>query len=98
MEVVVEIERVQLIRKRIKTHSMCCEECGRQMEFISICEAADLFSTDADRIFHFITHGPCHFRSDGRGNVDICLVGFLETMRIVCKASSIKSIGDGSHE
>lgn len=94
MEVVIEIERVQLIRKRVKTHVRFCLDCGKQTDFILLNEAAALFMTDTERIFNFISVNRCHFQTQANGNVCICLVAFLETMRIKSGNSRIKLIGD----
>ena len=66
-EIVVEIERVQLIRKRTKTKLLFCARCRKETDFISVSEAAALFITDTDRILHFISVNECHaqIRADG---------------------------------
>lgn len=97
-EVVVEIERVQLIRKRAKTYWRFCTDCEKQTDFISLDEAAALFITGTDSMFRFISVNTCHFQTETNGDVCICLVALLETMRIKSGSSRIKLIGDRSND
>ena len=93
-EIVVEIERVQLIRKRTKTKLLFCPDCGKETDFISVSEAAALFMIDTDRISHFIAVNECHVQTKPSGCVCICLTAFLETVGTKIDGSRIKLIGD----
>lgn len=95
-EIVVEIERVQLIRKRTKTKLLFCARCRKETDFISVSEAAALFITDTDRIFHFISVNECHVQIQADGCACICLTAFLDTVRKKVGGSRIKLIGDTS--
>src|SRR4029078_542902 len=93
-EIVVEIEKVQLIRRRTKTKLLFCSTCRQQTYFISADEAAALFITDTDRIFHFISVNECHIQTQADGSACICLTAFLDTVRTKIGGSRIKLIGD----
>jgi hypothetical protein len=95
-EIVIEIERVRLIRKRAKTHLRFCMQCGKQSDFISIDEAAALFETDKGSLFNFIRVNSCHFQINNANDAHICLVAFLEAMKTKTIDSRIKLIGDKS--
>ena len=93
-EIVVEIEKVQLIRKRTKTKLLFCTKCRRECDFISVSEAAALFMIDADRIHHFISANKCHIQTQANGCACICLTEFLDAVRTKIGGSRIKLIGD----
>jgi len=93
-EIVVEIEKVQLIRKRTKTKLLFCTKCGQETDFISVSEAAALFTTDTDRILHFISVNQCHIQTQANGCACICLTEFLDAVRTKIGGSRITLIGD----
>ena len=80
-EIVVEFERVLIVRKRAKTHLLICSECGRKMDFVFLDEASQLFETAADDLFRFVKENSCHFQMLPAGGVAICLYVFLHMMR-----------------
>jgi hypothetical protein len=95
-EIVIEIEQIRLIRKRARTQIVFCGKCGKGSDFVSLNDAAELFMTDAQRIFNFITHNACQFYEEKNGDVYICLVEILETMRDKTGTSGTKLLGDNS--
>lgn len=95
-EIVVEIEKVHLIRRRAKTNLFFCVDCKRETDFISPDEAAALFMTDTGRILHFISANKCHFQSRANDVACICLAAFLEAVGSKIDGSRIKLIGDKS--
>jgi hypothetical protein len=95
-EIVIEIEQIRLIRKRARTQIAFCGKCGKESDFVSLNDAAKLFMTDARLISNFITHNACHFYEERNGDVYICLVEILETMRDKTGTSGTKLIGDSS--
>lgn len=87
--VVVEFECVQIIRKRCKTHVMACRCCGRETDFLSLEQAAQLFEAAACDLFRFLKENACHFKTCPAGIVHICLATLLKTMRERSGAASL---------
>jgi hypothetical protein len=93
-EIVIEIEKVQLIRKRAKTQLRFCPDCKTRSDFMSLCEAAQLFDTPSEDIISFVNANRCHFQADISGDVYLCLTVVLEAMRTKVGNSRVKLIGD----
>lgn len=93
-EIVIEFERVQLIRKRAKTHLIDCRECRREVDFVTLREAATLFGTSVEQLFEFIKINNCHYEIDAGGEIFICLVSLLAQMKAKTNISQIKLIGE----
>ena len=91
-EVIVEIERVQVVRKRAKTLYMICKECGRKVDFVSLNDASTVFETEAADLVKFATANRCHIRNHSTGGVHICLVAFIAAMKR--NHSRIKLVGE----
>jgi hypothetical protein len=97
-EVVIEIERVQLVRNRARTQVRYCPDCGAETDFVSLIEAGALFMVDTDPMTSFIAVNPCHFQTRADGDVCICLIALLETMRTKSIGSRIELLGDTAEE
>lgn len=80
-EVCIEYERVQLIRKRARTHFFYCDECQMQTDFVFLNEAAKLFSTRVEVLFQFIRDTGSHYRTKNEGEIFICLNALIEQMK-----------------
>lgn len=93
-EIVIEFERVQLIRKRAKTQFMHCRECRREVDFIPLGNAAKLFSVEIELLFQFVKVNRCHFEAGADGEIFICLISLLERMKANTNISQIKLIGE----
>ncbi len=93
-ELIIEFERVQLVRKKAKTHLIFCRNCGREVDFISLREASSLFSTPAENLLQFIQINHSHFENGANGEIYICLVSFLSAMKAKTNISQIKLIGE----
>lgn len=93
-EIVIEFERVQLIRKRAKTLMKNCRTCRHETDFIPLLEGAKLFSTQTEQLFQFIKAHSCHFEIDAEGEIFICLVSLLAQMKAKTNISRIKLIGE----
>lgn len=89
-EIVIEFERVQIVRRKAETHLLYCRECRREVDFISITEAAGLFSTTAENLLQFVRTSHSHFESVAAGEIMICLVSLLARMKAKAGASQIK--------
>lgn len=93
-EIVIEFERIQLIRKRAKTNLIDCRMCRRKTDFIELREAAMLFSTNVEQLFEFIKTTRSHYEIDASGEIFICLVSLLAQMKAKTNISQIKLIGE----
>ncbi|MGC2238848.1 MAG: hypothetical protein WA584_22020 [Pyrinomonadaceae bacterium] len=93
-EIVIEFERIQLVRKKARTRLLLCRECRRETDFVSLTEAAALFGTNPPQIFAFIKTNRSHFETGVDGEIFICLISLLACMKAKTNISGIKMIGD----
>lgn len=77
-EIVLEIEKIELIRKRAKTRVMHCQDCGTESDVLSHVEAAELFETRPGKIFDFVKQNSCHYQVSYNGTIYLCVVSFVE--------------------
>jgi hypothetical protein len=90
-EIVIEVERTQIVRKKTQTHLMFCRNCGREVDFVSLSEAAALFTANAENLLKFVRVSRSHFETGADGEIYLCLVSFLASMKAKTNASQIKS-------
>ena len=93
-ELIIEFERVQLVRKKAKTHLIFCRNCGREVDFVSLREASSLFGTHAENLLQFIKINNSHFETDANGEIYVCLISFLTAMKAKTNLSNIKLLRD----
>jgi hypothetical protein len=93
-EIVIEFERVQIIRKRAKTHLINCRMCRHEVDFVSLREAATLFGTNVEQLFQFIKINHSHYEINAGGEIFICLISLLAQMKAKTNISQIKLLGD----
>lgn len=93
-EIVIEFERVQTVRRKARTHIIFCRDCAAEVDFVSLREAAALFSTPAENLMQFVRAGGSHFESGADGEIYLCLVSFLASMKAKTNVSRIKLIGE----
>ena len=89
-EVVLEIEQVKIIRKRARTALKYCRGCKATTDFISVQNAADLFSTTAADLFEFSQSCTCHYRVEHDQNVFLCLTDLLSAMSQRMRKGTVK--------
>jgi hypothetical protein len=82
-EIVIEVERIQLVRKRARTDLHYCDKCETVSDFVGLSDAARLFEIQCDRLFGFIQENKSHFMEGRHGEIQICLTSLLERMRAV---------------
>jgi hypothetical protein len=80
-ELIVEFERVQIVRRRAKTRMRTCAACGTRTDFITLGQAARLFEMPASDILRFVRENSCHFEMDPAREVHLCLAALMERMR-----------------
>lgn len=93
-EIVIEFERVQMVRKKARTHLLVCRECRRETDFVPLGEAAKLFGTNAAQLFAFIKTNRSHFETGADGELFICLISLLARIKAKTSISGIKMIGE----
>jgi hypothetical protein len=93
-EIVIEFEHVRLVRKRCKTHFMLCSKCQADSDFISLTEAASLFTVEREKLLQFIKANSIHYNAGSGGEIYVCLVSFLASMKTRAKVPQMKMIGD----
>lgn len=79
-EVVIEYERIQIIRKRAKTDLAACSGCGRSSDHIRLEAAVELFETTAEGLCDFVESNRCHHQLAATGTL-LCLDSLLAVMR-----------------
>jgi hypothetical protein len=92
-EIVVEIERLQIVRKRAKTHMSFCSGCRANSDFVSIREAASLFDTHETSLVNFVTANNCHSHLEV-AELHICLVSLLAVFRRSDRRPGLKLQGE----
>jgi hypothetical protein len=93
--VVLEIERVQLVRRKCRAHSGFCEKCERQSDFLSLIEAARLFDINSARLFRFIQANGSHYKFDAKGDIFLCVSSLFACVNAKTDGSKLKMITDG---
>lgn len=88
-EIVVEFERIQLIRKRAKTKLSFCDDCGCKRDQVGIASAAELFEIAADELETFVKANHVHLNADSQ----ICLTSLLGAMNDRNNLGGIRMIG-----
>lgn len=81
-EIVIEYERIQLIRKRAKTELAPCAKCGRGSDFVPLLDAADLFGTTDTDLFRFISANDCHYHLDATSRISVCVPSLIERLKL----------------
>jgi hypothetical protein len=79
-EVVLEIERVRTVRKRVRTSLRFCRGCARRTDFISVARAAELFSVAQSGLLGFAQSQGCHFVVEDNADIFLCLADLLTAM------------------
>ncbi len=93
-EIVIEYERIQLIRKRARTELASCSECSGQSDFVGLHEAAQLFEANESDLFRFAQNNDCHYRTIANTNIQLCITSLLACMKTKTLNQQIKMIGD----
>ena len=75
-EIVIEFEKVQLIRKRAMTTLEYCERCNAEADFVGIRLAADLFGITAKDLTQFVVNSAVHYGNEQFGPA-ICITSLL---------------------
>ena len=79
-EIVIEFERVRMIRKRAKTNLVFCGGCDAEADHVSLIEAAALFETAHENLIQFIRQNDCHYQVIDDSKTYLCVASLLERM------------------
>lgn len=93
-EIVVEFERVQVVRRRARAHVLFCRACASDVDFIGLMDAATLFSTPSETLFEFIRINKTHFVTSPESEILICLTSLLAALRKHSPNSRVKLLND----
>lgn len=93
-EIVIEIEKVQLIRKRAKTSLRHCGNCGTETDFVGSRSAAELFGIRTGELTQFVKTNAVHYSND-EFETAICIPSLLAVMRTKTKDNGNKLITAG---
>jgi hypothetical protein len=92
-EIVIEFEKVQLIRKRAKTTLGHCELCNAESDFVGIRSAAELFGITAKDLTQFVVNSAVHYANEEFGTA-ICVASLLSVMQEKAGGGGVRLIGD----
>lgn len=92
--VVLEIERVQLIRRKCTAHSKFCKKCETEADFIALMEAARLFEINSARLFRFIQTNGSHYKLDLKGDIFLCVRSLFACVSAKTNGSKLKMISE----
>ena len=80
-EIIIEFERVQVVRKRARTHLLFCAACRAEADFVALGEASSLFNTETETLFQFIKTNTSHYETASGGEIFVCLPSLLSRMK-----------------
>ncbi len=92
---VLEIERIQLIRKKCKAKEMFCRQCDEIEDFVKLDDVTDLFSTTKSKLFEFIQTRSIHYLENSSGEILLCINSFLSCIHTNKKLKPIKLVQGG---
>lgn len=75
--VVLEIERVQVIRKKCQAYSRFCANCRTEVDFIELAQTARLFEINIADLFRFILMNGGHYTNNPGDEIFLCVNSFL---------------------
>ncbi len=88
--VVLEIERMQLVRRKCRAHPGFCGKCKGEADFIPLTEAASLFEINSARLFRFVQTNDSHYTNDLSGDIFLCVRSFLACVNAKTNGSKLK--------
>ena len=79
-ELVIEIEKVERIRRTAKTRIALCQQCGSKCDFVDLIKIAELFESAPCKFLDAVRANGCHISTNEQG-VQICVTSFLALLR-----------------
>ena len=91
-EIVIEVERIQLVRRRSKSSVAFCESCSAEADFMSLAGTALLFGTNSADLLDFIKENNSHYTNGRRDELLICINSLIACMNRQTSKLQIKMI------
>lgn len=91
-EIVIEVERIQLVRRCSKSSVLFCERCAAESDFLPAARAALLFGTNLPDLFLFIREHDSHFTGGDGAEFLICINSLVARMNAQTNKLQIKMI------
>lgn len=91
-EIVIEVERVQIVRRRSKSSVAFCERCAEETDFMSLAGTALLFGTNSADLLDFIKENDSHYKNGGRKEILICINSLIACINAQTRKLQIKMI------
>src|SRR5262245_36470484 len=79
-ELVIEIEKVQKVRRTATTRTAVCNSCGSKSDFVDLVKIAALFEISPCKFLDAVRANACHINTDESG-VQICVTSLLSLLR-----------------
>lgn len=95
-EIVVEFEKVQLIRKRAATDIHRCDECNADTDFVVKTVAAQIFGIMEEELTDFLKNHAVHTQEFRQNMPMICVMSLLEMMKAEQKLKHIGKLSDAA--
>jgi len=87
---VIEVERMQLIRKWISTKFFWCVPCGHAVDFVTVGEAAQIFEISAAELGGFLGSNDCHSSTLTGSEQHICLRSLMKSLNLTTGKHEVK--------
>ena len=95
-EIVIEFEKVQMIRKRARTILSHCRGCGGEKDFVGVRAAAGLFGITAHELSSFVASNAVHLSQVDEYDSGLCVASLLDCLQQKQNGRSIKFISAGN--
>lgn len=95
-ELVLEVEQVRVVRRRMKTSILFCRGCGKSTDFIELVKAAELFGVTSAELYEFVQTNRCHFLAASCGAICVCVADLLAAMSRRLKMARFKLLDNRS--
>ncbi len=93
-EIIIEYERIQIIRKRAATNVEFCGKCKKFADFLILNDAAELFTIPAEKLFRFALVNNNHYKTDADGRIFICLTSLLDFIKSSTNITKLELKGE----
>ena len=91
-EIVIEVERIQLVRRRSKSSVAFCERCSAEADFMSLAGTALLFGTNSADLLDFIKENNSHYTNGAGKEIFVCINSLVACMNAQTRKLQIKMI------
>lgn len=92
---ILEIERIQLIRKKCKADELFCSNCGEVKDFVALYDITSLFETHTEKLLGFIKTNSIHYTETQSSEILVCVNSFLNCIQSHKQLRPIKLVQGG---